>query len=41
MWAGKRIAYAMLVYRLIGNRLNLERKSVTRILDEANPSLAI
>ncbi|MEM3424953.1 MAG: hypothetical protein QXI42_03940 [Thermoproteota archaeon] len=30
-----------LVCRLIGNRMDLERKSVMRILDEANPSLAI
>ncbi|MCX8183115.1 MAG: hypothetical protein N3F08_01655, partial [Crenarchaeota archaeon] len=30
-----------LVCRLIGNRTDLERKSVMRILDEANPSLAI
>ena len=31
----------MLVCKPIGSRLDLERKSVTRILDEANPSLEI
>ncbi len=30
-----------LVCRLIGSRVDLERKSVSRILDEANPSLTI
>jgi hypothetical protein len=34
-------ASTMLVCRPIGSRLDLERKSVTRILDEANPSLEI
>jgi len=31
----------MLICKPIGSRLDLERKSVTRILDEANPSLEI
>ena len=31
----------MLICKPIGSRLDLERKSVTRILDEANPSLAL
>jgi hypothetical protein len=31
----------MLVCRSVGSRVDLERKSVTRILDEANPSLTI
>jgi hypothetical protein len=34
-------ASTMLVCKPIGNRVDLERKSVTRILDEANPSLEI
>jgi len=31
----------MLTCRPVGSRMDLERKSVTRILDEANPSLVI
>jgi hypothetical protein len=31
----------MLICKPIGSRVDLERKSVTRILDEANPSLAL
>jgi hypothetical protein len=34
-------ASTMLICKPIGSRLDLERKSVTRILDEANPSLEI
>ncbi|MBO3797496.1 MAG: hypothetical protein JTT13_01325 [Candidatus Brockarchaeota archaeon] len=30
-----------LVCRLIGSRMNLESKSVTYVLDEANPALTI